>query len=55
MPDWIKTNAKWWAQDLITDEDFIKGVQYLVELGLVLELQYLPLLSLCPILNLFLV
>jgi len=31
VPEWIKNNADWWAQGLITDDDFVKGIQYLVE------------------------
>jgi len=31
IPEWIKNNADWWAQGLISDDDFIKGIQYLVE------------------------
>ncbi|EPA04284.1 hypothetical protein BG20_I1574, partial [Candidatus Nitrosarchaeum limnium BG20] len=27
---WIKKNAGWWADDQITDSDFIKGIEYLV-------------------------
>ncbi len=35
VPTWIKNNANWWAQGLITDDDFIKGIQYLVEQGII--------------------
>lgn len=35
VPDWIKKNALWWADDLITDDDFVKGIQYLVEKGII--------------------
>lgn len=35
IPEWIKNNAKWWADGMITDDDFIKGVKYLVETGIV--------------------
>ena len=31
LPAWIKNNAKWWADGQIGDDDFIKGLQYLVE------------------------
>ena len=30
VPDWVKNNAKWWASDLITDEDFLNGISYLI-------------------------
>ena len=35
VPDWIKNNAKWWADGQITDQDFVKGIQYLVEKGII--------------------
>lgn len=35
IPSWIKNNAEWWAQSLISDDDFIKGIQYLVENGII--------------------
>jgi len=31
IPNWIKTNAGWWADGLIGDSDFISGIQYLIE------------------------
>jgi len=31
VPDWIKNNAKWWAEDLIEDTDFINGIEYLIK------------------------
>ena len=31
VPIWVKNNAKWWADDMITEDDFIKGIKYLVE------------------------
>ncbi len=35
IPSWIKNNAEWWAQGLITDDDFVKGIQYLVKQGII--------------------
>ena len=35
VPDWIKNNAKWWSEGQITDDDFVKGIQYLVENGII--------------------
>ncbi|MGD2106433.1 MAG: plastocyanin/azurin family copper-binding protein [Nitrosopumilaceae archaeon] len=35
IPSWIKTNAGWWAQDQISDDDFVKGIQYLIEQGII--------------------
>ena len=33
MPDWIKNNAGWWAEGLISDDDFVQGMQWLVANG----------------------
>jgi len=29
-PVWIKYNAKWWTENLISDTEFVNGIQYLV-------------------------
>ncbi len=31
IPDWVRSNAQWWAQGLIEDQDFVSGIQYLIE------------------------
>ena len=31
IPHWIRSNASWWAADKISDNDFISGIQYLIE------------------------
>ena len=31
VPDWIKNNAGWWAENLITDTDFYNGIEYLID------------------------
>jgi len=30
IPDWIKNNAKWWSSSQISDHDFAKGLEFLV-------------------------
>ncbi|MEM3089795.1 MAG: peptidase, partial [Candidatus Nitrosotenuis sp.] len=30
---WIKNNAKWWADGSIGDKDFVNGIQYLIQQG----------------------
>ncbi len=35
IPDWIRQNVGWWAKDLISDEDFVSGIKYLVEHGII--------------------
>ncbi len=31
IPSWIKNNAQWWSQNQITDDEFVKGIQYLID------------------------
>ena len=31
IPPWIKNNAGWWSKGLISDNEFIKGIEYLVK------------------------
>jgi len=31
IPDWIRNNAKWWSEGLISDEDFVNGIQFLID------------------------
>ncbi|MFB5610464.1 MAG: tetratricopeptide repeat protein [Nitrosopumilaceae archaeon] len=31
IPDWVKNNAKWWSEGGINDEDFVTGIQFLIE------------------------
>jgi hypothetical protein len=33
IPDWIKTNAKWWVDNQISDDDFVKAMEWLVANG----------------------
>jgi len=35
IPSWIKNNAGWWAQGLISDADFVQGIQYLMGKGII--------------------
>ncbi len=30
IPSWIKNNADWWSRDLITDNDFVKALGFLI-------------------------
>ena len=34
IPDWIKENARWWADGLISDKDYINALQYLISEGI---------------------
>lgn len=35
IPPWVKSNAKFWSAGQITDDDFVKAVQYLVSNGII--------------------
>lgn len=35
IPSWIKNNAGWWADGMITDDDFVKGIQYMITNGII--------------------
>jgi hypothetical protein len=35
IPSWIKNNARWWSNDQISDDDFIKSLEYLVKKGII--------------------
>ncbi|MDA0756144.1 MAG: peptidase [Crenarchaeota archaeon] len=34
IPQWIKNNAEWWADDQIDDASFVSGIQYLINQGI---------------------
>jgi len=35
VPDWIKNNAGWWGDGLISEDEFVNGIKYLVENGII--------------------
>lgn len=35
IPAWVKNNAKWWSQGQIADSQFIQGLQYLIQHGII--------------------
>ena len=36
VPEWVKNNAGWWADDQIPDSAFIDGIEYLVKEGIII-------------------
>jgi len=34
IPDWIRNNAGWWADGLISDTEFVSGIQWLITNGI---------------------
>jgi hypothetical protein len=35
IPVWVKSNAKWWSDDKIDNDNFISGLEYLVNEGII--------------------
>jgi len=35
IPSWIKNNAQWWSENKISTEDFVSGLKYLIENGII--------------------
>jgi len=35
VPDWVRNNAGWWADGLISEDDFLNGIKHLVEQGII--------------------
>ncbi len=35
IPQWIKKTAKWWSADLIPEDDFVRGIQFLINNGMI--------------------
>ena len=33
LPDWVKNNAAWWADDLVSDQEFVQAIEWLIEKG----------------------
>lgn len=31
LPDWIRNNAKWWSDGIISDKDFAAGIEYMIK------------------------
>lgn len=35
IPQWIKNVARWWSQGQVGDDEFVQGMQYLVQQGII--------------------
>jgi len=35
VPSWIRNNAMWWVEGLISEDEFVAGVQYLTQQGII--------------------
>jgi len=36
IPQWIKTNSAWWSDGMITDSDFLKGIEFLIQNNIII-------------------
>ena len=36
IPDWIRNNAHWWSQDLISDTEFVNSLKFLIQEGIII-------------------
>ena len=35
IPDWVRNNADWWSQGLISDKDFATGIEFMIKEGVI--------------------
>jgi len=35
VPDWIKNNAKWWADEQISEDEFVNSLKFLIQEGII--------------------
>ena len=35
VDDWVRTLAGWWAEGLVSDAEFLAGIEYLIEQGVI--------------------
>ena len=36
IPDWVRNNAEWWSDRLITDNEFATGIEFLIKEGIII-------------------
>lgn len=34
IPNWVRSNAAWWAEGAIDDDSFVQGIQYMIKEGM---------------------
>ena len=35
IPDWVRNNAYWWSQDLISEDEFVNSLKFLLQEGII--------------------
>ena len=41
IPDWVKNNAKWWADGKISEKEFLTGIEYLINNNII-SIDFIP-------------
>jgi hypothetical protein len=36
IPNWIRNNALWWSQDLISEYEFVNSLRFLIQEGIII-------------------
>ena len=36
VPDWIKNTSGWWVEGQLSDIEFVNGIKYLIEKGIII-------------------
>ena len=36
IPDWVRSNAGWWSEGLISDEEFVGGIEFLIKQNIII-------------------
>lgn len=36
IPEWVKNNVEWWADGIIGDEEFVRGIEFLINQGILI-------------------
>ncbi len=36
IPDWVRNNAGWWADGQISDDDFLSGIYFMIQNGIII-------------------
>jgi len=35
IPNWIKNTAEWWSLDLVSDDEFVAALEFLINRGII--------------------
>jgi len=35
IPQWIRNNAHWWSKDLISEDEFVNSLKFLIQEGII--------------------